>query len=91
MQEPAAALLFDCVVPVANSGLGDLSDQGLRVAQHQQQQLAMAVKFFFHPHPGKSIGITGALDQRAARRALAAQKQTDAEQALVDLIATAVA
>ncbi|MNR17658.1 hypothetical protein D3C85_1343360 [compost metagenome] len=43
-QQPAAQLLVDGVVAVAHCRLGHLRDQGLGVAQHQQQHFFMAVE-----------------------------------------------
>jgi hypothetical protein len=40
------------MMAVADGSLRDLGNQGLGITQHQQQQLTVAVKFFFDVRPG---------------------------------------
>ena len=67
-QQPAAQLLVDRVMSVADGGLGHLGDQGLRVAQQDVQHLAVAFEFLLEPTARQAVRRAGALHDCAVRR-----------------------
>lgn len=74
-EQPAAQLLVDGVVAVADGGLGHLGDQRLGVAQHQQEHFAVAVELVLEPLPGQAKGVSRALHNGPTRGAFAAHEQ----------------
>ncbi|MOA52787.1 hypothetical protein D3C78_1761410 [compost metagenome] len=68
---------------VADGRLRHLRDQCLGVAQHQQQQLAMAIEFVFETLPRQAVGISGTLHNCTTWRAFTAHEHRDTDQPLI--------
>ncbi|MND48281.1 hypothetical protein D3C80_391990 [compost metagenome] len=71
------------MVPVADRRLCHLGNQRLGVAQHQKQQLAVAIDLGFQSIPLKSVCVAGALHDGPARGAFAAHEHRQANQTLI--------
>ena len=82
-QQPAAQLLVDRVMPVADRGLRHLRDQRLRVAQQQVHGRAEPAELGLEQVGLEAVSVPGALHHRAAGRGVAAHEQRYAENALV--------
>jgi nitrogen-specific signal transduction histidine kinase len=82
-QQPAAQLLFERVMPVADRGLRHLRNERLGVTQQDVEHFAVAIEFLLEPVAGQAIGVAGALHDGAARRGLAAHEQRDPDGAFI--------
>jgi len=82
-QQPAAQLLIHRVMAIAHRGLGHLRDQGLRIAQKQELQLAVAMELILEMLSDQTVGVAGALHDRPARGDFTAHEQRDADEAFV--------
>src|SRR6185295_2463520 len=67
-QQPAAQLLFQGMVPVADRGLRHPGDQRLRVAEKQLLQRAAAPELFLQNSRLEAISVSGALYDPSVRQ-----------------------
>ena len=82
-QQPAAQLLVDRVMAVANRRLRHLGDQRLGVPQQHVQQIAMTVELVFEALAREPIRRARTLDDRTIRRGFTAHEQRHADRTLV--------
>src|SRR5690349_16108152 len=82
-QQPAAESLLDRVKAVADSGLGYLSDQRLRVAQQQELTRTAPPELFKQNRRRHAEGVARDLRHRTIRHCIATHKEGDPNDAVV--------
>ncbi|EZH79866.1 hypothetical protein AU05_14860 [Ectopseudomonas composti] len=76
-QEQATELLIDRMMPGTNGGLRHLRDQGLRITQHESQQISVTVELILEQRTLEAKGMAAALNHGTAREILSANRQGD--------------
>lgn len=76
-QEQATELLIDRMMPGTNGSLRHLRDQGLRITQHESQQISVTVELILEQRTLEAKGMAAALNHGPAREILSANRQGD--------------